>query len=632
MSTETHGFQTEVKQLLHIMIHSLYSHREVFLRELISNASDALDKLRFLALDTPGLYEDAPELRVRLSLDDKEHTLTLEDNGIGMTRTEVIENLGTIARSGTREFISRLTGDKAQDTQLIGQFGVGFYSAFIVSSEVTVETRKAGEASNTAVRWTSQGEGEYTLENIERAERGTRITLKLKDDAYEFAQRWTVERLIKQYSDHIQWPIQLLKQEWNDEKKEYIATEEWDTVNQATALWLLSKSEITEEQYNDFYKQISHDFDEPLAHVHARVEGSKEYTQLLYIPSRAPFDLWDRNHQHGLKLYVRRVFIMDNADQLLPGYLRYVRGVVDSNDLPLNVSREILQESKDVEAIRKGCTHKVLSLLEDLAQNQPEKYATFWQNFGPCFKEGLGEDHSNKERLAKLLRFSSTSTDSPEATVSFADYVGRMKEGQEAIYYITADNFNSAKNSPHLQIFRKKGLEVLLLADRVDEWVVAHLTEFEGKKLASVAKGDLKLDPFLDEEEKKAQSEVSDSFKSLLEQAKDVLKDRVKEVRLSSRLTDAPACLIGDENALSGHLQRILKAAGQQVPDSQPILELNPQHPFVKRLQSGEADAQTWLPLLYDQALLAEGGQLEDPAAFVNTVNRLLMTQQQAVL
>lgn len=631
MSTETHGFQTEVKQLLHIMIHSLYSHREVFLRELISNASDALDKLRFLALDNPGLYEDAPELRVRLSLDDKEHTLTLEDNGIGMTRTEVIENLGTIARSGTREFISRLTGDKAQDTQLIGQFGVGFYSAFIVSSEVTVETRKAGEASNTAVRWTSQGEGEYTLENIERAERGTRITLKLKDDAYEFAQRWTVERLIKQYSDHIQWPIQLLKQEWNDEKKEYIATEEWDTVNQATALWLLSKSEITEEQYNDFYKQISHDFDEPLAHVHARVEGSKEYTQLLYIPSRAPFDLWDRNHQHGLKLYVRRVFIMDNADQLLPGYLRYVRGVVDSNDLPLNVSREILQESKDVEAIRKGCTHKVLSLLEDLAQNQPEKYATFWQNFGPCFKEGLGEDHSNKERLAKLLRFSSTSTDSPEATVSFADYVGRMKEGQEAIYYITADNFNSAKNSPHLQIFRKKGLEVLLLADRVDEWVVAHLTEFEGKKLASVAKGDLKLDPFLDEEEKKAQTEVSDSFKSLLEQAKDVLKGRVKEVRLSSRLTDAPACLIGDEHALSGHLQRILKAAGQQVPDSQPILELNPQHPFVKRLQSGEADAQTWLPLLYDQALLAEGGQLEDPAAFVNTVNRLLMTQQAAL-
>jgi molecular chaperone HtpG len=630
MTTEKHGFQAEVKQLLHLMIHSLYSHREVFLRELVSNASDALDKLRFTALDRPELYENASDLHIRMKLDEKENTLTIEDNGIGMTRTEVMDHLGTIARSGTKEFISRLTGDNSKDTQLIGQFGVGFYSAFIVAKEVIVETRKAGEAANTATRWTSQGEGEYTLDAIERAERGTSIILKLKEDATEFAQRWSIERLIKQYSDHIQWPIQLYKQEWNDEAKAQVTTDEWETINQATALWLLSKSEITAEQYNDFYKQLSHDFEEPLAHIHARVEGSKEYTQLLYIPKRAPFDLWDRNQQRGLKLYVRRVFIMDNADQLLPSYLRFVKGIVDSSDLPLNVSREILQESRDVEAIRKGCTHKILALLEDLAENKAEDYALFWQQFGSCFKEGIGEDFANKERLAKLFRFSSTHTDGAETTVSLADYVSRMKEGQDTIYYITADNFNAAKNSPHLQIFRKKGLEVLLLADRVDEWVVSHLTEFDGKKLASVAKGDLKLDAFMDEEEKKAQAEVSDSFKDLIEKAKTVLTGRVKDVRLSSRLTDAPACLIGDEHALSSHLQRMLKAAGQAVPDSQPILELNPKHPFVQRLQRGESDAQVWLPLLYDQALLAEGGQLENPAAFVNTVNSLLSQTQAA--
>ncbi|MES2208235.1 MAG: molecular chaperone HtpG [Pseudomonadota bacterium] len=628
MSTETLGFQTEVKQLLHLMIHSLYSHREVFLRELISNASDALDKLRFLALDDSALYEGDSELRVRLRYDDDAHTITLEDNGIGMTREEVIENLGTIARSGTKEFLSRITGDKSRDTQLIGQFGVGFYSAFIVSEEVTVETRKAGTEATTATRWTSKGEGEYTLEDIEKSDRGTRITIKLKEDAYDFAQRWSLERLIKQYSDHIQWPIQLVKQQWDDEKKQNIDLDEWETINQATALWLLPKSEITEDQYNEFYKQISHDFESPLTYAHARVEGSKEYVQLLYIPSRAPFDLWDRNQQRGLKLYVRRVFIMDNADQLLPSYLRFVKGIVDSNDLPLNVSREILQESRDVDAIRKGCTNKILALLENMAQNEQEKYATFWENFGSCFKEGLGEDNANKERLAKLLRFSSTYTDNPTANISLADYVARMKEGQDAIYYITADNFNAAKNSPHLQIFRKKGIEVLLLADRVDEWAVAHLTEFEGKKLASVAKGDLKLDSFMDEEEKKAQAEISDSFKPLIEQANNVLKGRVKEVRLSSRLTDAPACLIGDEHELSSHLQRMLKAAGQTVPDSHPILELNPKHPFVQRLQAGQADAEVWLPLLFDQALLAEGGQLDDPAGFVNAMNRLLISQQ----
>lgn len=629
MTTETLGFQTEVKQLLHLMIHSLYSNRSVFLRELISNASDALDKLRFLALDQSTLYENDTELRVRLSLDEQGHKLIIEDNGIGMSREEVIQNLGTIARSGTKEFLSKLSGNQNQDTQLIGQFGVGFYSAFIVASHVEVETRKAGESATSATRWTSAGEGDYTLETIERSARGTTITLTLKEDAHEFAQRWTIERLVKQYSDHIQWPIQLIKQQWNDEKKGYESTDEWETVNQASALWLRSKSEVTDEQYNEFYKQISHDFEDPLAHVHARVEGSKEYIQLLYVPQRAPFDLWDRNQQRGLKLYVRRVFIMDNAEQLLPGYLRFVRGIVDSNDLPLNVSREILQESKDVDAIRKGCTHKILGLLEDLAENKPEQYATFWNQFGTCFKEGLGEDQPNRERLAKLLRFSSTHTDATEANVSLKQYVERMKESQDAIYYITADSFNAAKNSPHLQIFRKKGIEVLLLADRVDEWVVAHLTEFEGKKLTSIAKGDLNLDTFLDEEEKKSRAETVEGFKSLIEQAKTVLDGRVKEVRVSSRLTDAPACLIGDENEMSSHLQRMLKAAGQNVPDSQPILELNPTHPFVKRLQAGEADANIWLPLLFDQALLAEGGQLENPAAFVNAMNNLLLQQGQ---
>ena len=622
---ETLGFQTEVKQLLQLMIHSLYSNREIFLRELISNASDACDKLRFEALHNGALFEDDSELNIRIAYDKAAKTLTVSDNGIGMSRDEVIANLGTIAKSGTREFFSQLSGDQQKDANLIGQFGVGFYSSFIVADKVTVLTRRASELPSLGVRWESDGGGEFTLEMVDRPARGTEITLHLRDGQEDLADGWKLRSIIRKYSDHIVQPILMGKEEWDKEANEQKITAETETVNQASALWARPKSEITDEQYQEFYKHVGHDFEPPLAWVHARVEGRQEYTQLLYLPAHAPFDMWDRNTRHGVKLYVRRVFIMDDAEQLMPAYLRFVRGVVDSSDLPLNVSREILQESKDIEAIRAGCTKKVLSLIEDLAENQQEKYAGFWKEFGRALKEGVGEDHANKEKIAGLLRFASTHADTADETVSLADYIARMKEGQDKIYFVTAETFNAAKNSPHLEIFLKKGIEVLLLSDRVDEWVIGNLSEFSGKSLQSVARGGLDLGGLEDEVEKQEQQKESDEFKELTDRIKGSLNDKVKEVRVTHRLTESPACLVSDEHDIGGNLARILKAAGQKAPEGRPILEINPKHPVVLRLKYEEKKFDDWAAVLFDQALLAEGGSLDDPAAFVRRINQLML-------
>ena len=617
---ESLAFQTEVKQLLQLMIHSLYSNKEIFLRELISNASDACDKLRFEALQNSALLESDPDLHVRISLDKAARTLTLTDNGIGMSREEVVTNIGTIAKSGTREFLERLSGDQARDAALIGQFGVGFYSAFIVADRVTLTTRRAGLPAGQGVRWESTGDGTFTLETLEVPARGTCVTLHLKAGEDGFLEPWQIRSIVRRYSDHIQLPILMAREAGEGQPAGD------DTLNQASALWARPKSEITEEQYQEFYKHVGHDFDVPLAWSHARVEGKQEYTELLYIPSHAPFDLWDREPRHGVKLYVRRVFIMEDAKKLLPHYLRFVRGVIDAADLPLNVSREILQESKDIDAIRAGCTKKVLGLLEDLAEHQPEKYRTFWTEFGRVFKEGAGEEHANRDKWGGLLRFASTHTDSEPQTESLRDYVGRMKEGQKAVYYVTADSFAAAKNSPHLEIFRSKGIEVLLLSDRVDEWVVSHLDSFEDKPLQSVAKGDLDLGD-LGEAERKIETPRDDALKPLLEAMTTALGDKVKAVRVSRRLTESPACLVSDADALSGNLERLLKAAGQQVPHARPILEINPEHRLIVRLklETDAARVSEWSALLFDQALLAEGGQLEDPATFVKRLNQLLL-------
>ena len=631
MSTkETLGFQAEVKQLLQLMIHSLYSNKEIFLRELVSNASDACDKLRFEALNNGVSYEGDSELKVRVSFNKPTRTITISDNGIGMSRDEAIANLGTIAKSGTKEFFQKLTGDQAKDAHLIGQFGVGFYSGFIVASKITVVTRRAGEAN--ATRWESEGAGEYTVETAERSGRGTDITLHLREGEDDFLARWKLSSIIKKYSDHITLPILMQKEEWNEEKKEMELKEDEETINQASALWARPKSEITEEQYHEFYKHIGHDFEAPLAYTHNRVEGRQEYTQLLFVPGRAPFDLWDRQQKRGLKLYVKRVFIMDEAEQLMPAYLRFVKGVIDSNDLPLNVSRELLQESRDVKAIREGSTKRVLSMLEEMAngeeQAQKDKYTKFWSEFGQVLKEGVGEDFANKDRLAKLLRFASTHADSDAQTVSLEEYVKRMKEGQDKIYYVTGETYLGAKNSPHLEVFRKKGIEVLLLAERVDEWMVSHLTEFDGKELVSVAKGGLDLGKLEDEAEKKEKADTEADYKELVEKIKTALAEKAKDVRITHRLTDSPACLVVDEHEMSGHLARMLKQAGQKAPETKPILEINPKHPLVTKLKYEDASTPRfadWSHLLFDQAMLAEGGTLQDPAGFVKRLNQMLL-------
>ena len=693
MSKQTHSFQAEVAQLLHLVTHSLYSNKEIFLRELISNASDACDKLRFEALADPSLYGDQPELEVRISFDKTAKTLTVTDTGIGMSEAEAIEHLGTIAKSGTKDFMNRLTGDQKADAQLIGQFGVGFYSGFIVADRITVESRRAGLPAEQGVRWVSQGAGDFEVETITRPERGTSVILHLRDDALEFADGWKLKELIGKYSDHIALPIKMEGETWEDGKEEgqpgqMVKTGAWDTVNQATALWTRPKKDITDEQYQGFYEQIAHDWQPPLAWSHNRVEGSTEYTQLLYVPSHAPFDLWDRDRKAGIKLYVRRVFIMDDAEQLLPRYLRFIKGVVDSADLPLNVSRELLQESRDVRAIREGNTRRVLGLLEDMVKAEtapganaaaadaapadgkvdigsgdstpaPEptelpdggvtdvvdkneaptaadtaakfaeeqardagKYATFWREFGAVLKEGLGEDHANRERIAKLLRYASTTSDA--ATVSLADYKARMKEGQKAIYYITADTLAAAKNSPQLEVFKKKGIEVLLMTDRVDEWSLSYLREFDGTPLQSVAKGAVDLGDLQDEAEKKAAEEAAESVKPLLDKLKEALKEQVEDVRVTTRLVDSPACLVVKDAGMSMQLARMLKQAGQPVPDSKPVLEINAEHPLVKKLD-GHAHFDDLAHILFDQALLAEGGLPEDPAAYVKRVNALLV-------
>jgi len=627
LNRETLGFQTEVKQLLHLMIHSLYSNKEIFLRELVSNASDACDKLRFEALNNAALYGDDSDLKIRIAYDKAARTITISDNGIGLSRDEAVAHLGTIAKSGTKEFFSSLTGDQAKDAHLIGQFGVGFYSSFIVADKVTVVSRRAGVEANQAVKWESAGEGEYTVEMVEKSGRGTDVTLHLRDGEDDFLSGWKLKSIIRKYSDHITLPIVMKKEDWKD--GEQVATDEDETVNQANALWVRAKSDITDEQYTEFYKHVAHDFEDPLCWTHARVEGKQEYTQLLYIPARAPFALWDRHARHGVKLYVRRVFIMDDAEQLMPLYLRFVRGIVDSADLPLNVSREILQQSKDIDNIRNGCTRKVLAMLEGLANSEDavdrEKYAKFWEAFGAVLKEGVGEDFANKDKIAALLRFASTHGDGDKQVVSLADYIGRMKEGQDKIYYVTADSYNAAKNSPHLEIFKKKGIEVLLLSDRVDEWVVGHLTEFEGKALQSVAKGGLDLGQLEDEAEKKEVEKAADEYKELLDKVKSALDGKVKDVRITHRLTDSPSCLVSDEHDPSGNLARLLKAAGQKAPDVKPILEINPQHPAVLRLKYEENRFADWAALLFEQATLAEGGQLDDPAGFVKRINDLML-------
>jgi len=623
---ETLGFQTEIKQLLDLMIHSLYSNKEIFLRELISNASDAADKLRFEALSDDALYESETDLKIWIRFDPQARIITIEDNGIGMSREEVIENIGIIAKSGTQQFFKSLTGDQAKDSRLIGQFGVGFYSSFIVADKVSLETRRAGLTKEHGVRWESQGDGAYDIETIEREKRGTTVTLHLREGEDELLADYRLSSIIKKYSDHITFPIIMPKTKTDEETKE--TTVENEVINSAQALWAKSKNEITDEEYKEFYQHVAHDFDEPLTHIHNKVEGTLEYTTLLYIPSRAPFDLWDRNKQHGVKLYVRRVFIMDDNDKLLPPYLRFMRGVIDSNDLPLNVSREILQHNKQLDSIRSGAVKKVLSALKYLAENEAEKYATFWKEFGRVFKEGIIEDHANRDQIAKLLRFSSTYDDNSVSQISLDDYVKRMKEGQEKIYYITAESFTAAKNSPHLEIFRKKGVEVLLLTEQIDEWVTMHFHEFEGKSLQSVTKGELNLGSLEDEAEKKATEQASDKLKPLLEKIQAVLGDKVKEVRVTHRLTNSPACLVADSQAMDASLERLLKVMGQNAgTGSKPILEINPDHPIITTLQNEQNKARfaDWSHILFDQSLLSEGAHLEDPATFVNRMNQLFV-------
>jgi len=625
MSKQTHSFQAEVKQILHLVTHSLYSNKEIFLRELVSNASDACDKLRFEALDNAGLYEDAPTLEVRVFFDKDAKTLTIRDNGIGLSAEEAASHLGTIARSGTREFMAKLEGEQKKDANLIGQFGVGFYSGFIVADRITVESRRAGLPADQAVRWSSEGTGEFELETIERAARGTDVILHLRDeDAAEYLSAWKLKSVIGKYSDHISLPILMKKETWDAEKGDQVITDDWETVNKAAALWTRAKSDITDAEYQDFYKQISYDSDAPLAYTHNRVEGRSEYTQLLYIPKKAPMDLWNRDKRGGVKLYVKRVFIMDDAEALMPTYLRFVKGVIDSADLPLNVSRELLQESRDVKAIREGSTKRVLGMLESLADSDSAddkaRYGDFWKEFGAVLKEGVGEDFANQERLAKLLRFASTTADEG---VSFADYVGRMKEGQKAIYVITADSLAAAKSSPQLEVFRKKGIEVLLLTDRVDEWLLSHLYEFDGHAIQSVAKGAVDLGELQDEEEKKQVEAATEAFKPTLERLQAALKERAKDVRVSSRLVDSPACVVADEGGMSAHLARMLKQAGQAAPASLPILEVNPEHALVKQLAT-DARFDDLAQILFDQAVLADGGQLDDPAAYVRRVTALL--------
>ncbi|MEK9950998.1 MAG: molecular chaperone HtpG [Curvibacter sp.] len=642
MSKQTHAFQAEVAQLLHLVTHSLYSNKEIFVRELVSNASDACDKLRYEALNNSALYEDAPELRVRIVLDRSARTLTIQDNGIGMSAQEAIDHLGTIAKSGTKDFMSKLGADKQADAkeqgQLIGQFGVGFYSGFIVADRITVESRRAGLQPEEGVRWISGGTGDFEVEAITKPERGTSVILHLREDAEEYLSAWKIKQIIGKYSDHIALPIQMRKEEWkegeNGQPGEMVTTDEWETVNKASALWSRAKKDITKEEYESFYQGISHDYEAPLAWSHNRVEGSTEYTQLLYVPAKAPFDLWNRDKKGGLKLYVKRVFIMDEAEALLPSYLRFIKGVVDSADLPLNVSRELLQESRDVRAIRDGNTKRVLTLLENLAKADVPaadaseedkadagKYSKFWAEFGTVLKEGLGEDFGNRERIAKLLRFASTSSDTP--SVSLADYKARMKEGQEAIYYITADTLAAAKNSPQIEVFKKKGIEVLLMTERVDEWALSYLTEFDGTPLQSVAKGAVDLGKLQDEAEKKAAEEAAEAFKPVLARLKEALKDKAEDVRVTTRLVDSPACLVVKEGDMSNQLARLLKQAGQKAPDSKPILEVNPEHALVKKLD-GSVHFHDLAHILFDQALLAEGGLPEDPAAYVKRVNALL--------
>ena len=634
MSKQTLSFQAEVAQLLHLVTHSLYSNKEIFLRELISNASDACDKLRFEALNDNTLYEDAPNLEVRVSFDKDAKTLTIADNGIGLSEQEAIDNLGTIAKSGTKDFMSKLSGDQKQDAQLIGQFGVGFYSGFIVADQIAVESRRAGAPASEGVRWVSGGAGDFEVEAIERLQRGTSVTLHLRDEAAEYLSSWKLKSVINKYSDHISLPILMRKEEWKEGEDnkggEMALTDEWETVNQASALWSRPKKDITQEQYQEFYKQISHDHKAPLAWSHNRVEGSTEYTQLLYIPAHAPMDLWNREKAAGVKLYVRRVFIMDDAEALMPVYLRFVKGVIDSADLPLNVSRELLQESRDVKAIREGSTKRVLSMLEDLAKQEKEgesdddkaKYGKFYAEFGAVLKEGLGEDFGNRERLAKLLRFASTTTDT--VSVSLADYKARMKEGQDAIYYITADTLAAAKNSPQLEVFRKKGIEVLLMTDRVDEWALNFMNEFDGTQMQSVSKGAFDLGKLQDETEKKAAEEAAETAKPLLARLKEALKDKAEDVRVTTRLVDSPACLVAQDGGMSNQLARMLKQAGQKTPELKPVLEVNVEHPLVKKLEDS-VNFNDLAHIIFDQALLAEGGLPEDPAAYVKRVNALLV-------
>ncbi|MEJ6564031.1 MAG: molecular chaperone HtpG [Burkholderiales bacterium] len=623
---ETLGFQTEVSQLLKLMIHSLYSNKEIFLRELISNASDACDKLRFESLTDASLMGEDAVLKIDISIDRENRTISISDNGIGMSRDEVIQNIGTIAKSGTKEFFSKLTGDQAQDASLIGQFGVGFYSSFIVADKVTLISRRAGLEASESVLWESEGEGEFTVESTSKPSRGTQVILHLRVDEDDLLEGHRLKTIAQRYSDHINLPIFMPKEEWDAKENKYVLQDEPEQINQASAIWARSKTEVTDEQYEDFYKHISHDFEKPLAWAHARVEGKSEYTQLLYLPSKAPFDLWNRDHRRGLKLYVRRVFIMDDAEQLLPGYLRFVRGVVDSSDLPLNVSREILQESRDVDAIRKGCINRVLVMLEDMAANQQDKFKEFWKAFGRVLKEGLGEDWSNKQRIAKLLRFSTTAQIDDGEVVTLSDYIERMKEGQDKIYYITAETHAAAKSNPHLEIFKKKNIEVLLLSDRVDEWVVSNLQEFDERKLVSVAKGSLDLGPI--DDEKSDETEIDAEGGDLVERIKAALVGRVKDVRVSSRLVDSPSCLVSDEDEMSMNLSRMLKAAGQDAPSVEPILEVNVHHPIVKKM-AAEKDAarfSDWSSIIFDQAMLADGGALEDPAAFVVKLNNLILS------
>lgn len=632
---ETLDFQTEAKQLLQLMIHSLYSNKEIFLRELISNASDACDKLRFEALTDDALYEGDGELQVRVAFDKDQRTITISDNGIGMNRQEVMDHIGTIAKSGTRQFFESLTGDQAKDANLIGQFGVGFYSSFIVAERVTINTRRAGLGAEHGVRWESEGAGSYSLETIDRPRRGTEIILHLRADEDEFLDGSRLRHIIRKYSDSIDLPIVMSKEaggdgkdeenEENEENKEAVPEDE--VVNQASALWTRPRNEIKEDEYNEFYKHIGHDFQDPLAYVHTHVEGNQCYTSLLYVPQRAPFDLWDRDHRHGVKLYVKRIFIMDGAEQLMPTYLRFVRGVIDSDDLPLNVSREILQHNRQIDIIRGASVKKVLGLLADLASNDSEKYADFWAEFGRVMKEGVAEDVANQQRIAGLLRFSSTHDESEKQNVSLADYIGRMQEGQDKIYYVTAETLSAASNSPHLEVFRKKGIEVLLMHDRVDEWMMSYMHEFDDKSFQSVAKGDLELGDLEDKDEKQALEKDADDLKSLTDRISEVLNDKVKEVRVTHRLTESPACLVVEENDMAISLQKMLKAAGQAVPMSKPILEINPQHPLVINIKSESDDGQfnDWANVLFDQALLSEGGQLDDPAAFVKRMNTLLL-------